>query len=217
MTRALAGALAIACAGCGDNTRVLDAALDTPAGAPDLALVAARMDGSALVTEQAFAATDCEVIEGCVGGLGARRLLRFNTVTANVGTADLVLGKTPPAGTSDGVFVWSPCHMHHHVAGYAAFSLWDGDALVVTGRKQAFCLEDDAQVAPGTPSHGYRCNFQGMTVGWADVYGRDLPCQWLDVTEVPPGTYRLRVEIDAEHVLPDSDPSNNTWMNVVTL
>jgi len=215
--------LAIATA-CGDNQVVVDAAIDTrfdardaTPGLPDLTLVTAEMDGSELVTVETFASTDCEIVEGCVGDVGTRRLLRFDTVTANLGTADLVLGPTPPPGVSSGIFVWSPCHMHHHVAGYAEFTLWAGDQLVVTGRKQAFCLEDDVQVVPGGPSHGYRCNFQGITVGWADVYDRALPCQWLDVTDVPTGTYTLKVEIDASKAFPDANPANNVWMNTVAL
>jgi lysyl oxidase len=216
VSRAFAAA-ALAAAACGDNTRVVDAAVEGSPDMPDLALVAAQMDGTELIQDATFTATDCEVVEGCVGDVGTRRLLRFSTVTANLGSADLVLGATPPPGVSAGLFVWSPCHMHHHVAGYADFSLWNGADLVVAGRKQAFCLEDDTQVVPGGPSHGYRCNYQGMTVGWADVYGRELPCQWIDVTGVASGTYTLRVEIDATGVLPDRDPTNNTWVNQVDL
>ena len=208
-------------AACGDNlaavdARVPDAAPDAPASSPDLALVAARMDNSALVTDTTFVSTDCEIVEGCVGDVGTRRLLRFNTVTANLGTADLDLGPTPPPGVSAGIFVWSPCHMHHHVAGYAAFSLLDGANVVVTGDKKAFCLEDDVQIVPGGPSHGYRCNLQGITPGWADVYDRSLPCQWIDVTDVAPGTYTLRVEIDVSHQFPDTDRANNVWMQTVS-
>ena len=212
--------VALGGAACGDNLAVTDAhtpdaAID--AGTPDLALVAAQMDGTELVTVESFAPSDCEIVEGCVGDIGTRRLLRFNTVTANLGTADLVLGPTPPPGVSSGIFVWSACHMHHHVAGYADFSLWSGSQQIVTGRKQAFCLEDDVQVVPGGPSHGFRCNLQGITVGWADVYDRALPCQWIDVTDVPTGTYTLRVEIDVSHAFPDADPTNNVWIDTVSL
>src|SRR5690242_11982356 len=100
---------------------------------PDLALMGAEMDGTALVTNDTFAADSCEVVEGCIAAPGTRRLLRFDTVTANIGTADLDLGPTPPAGVSSGIFVWSPCHMHHHVAGYADFSLLDNGTLIVAG------------------------------------------------------------------------------------
>jgi hypothetical protein len=200
---------------CGDNrTRPLDAA---PPGIPDLALVAAQMDQSMLVTVDTFEPASCEVVEGCIDAPGNRRLLRFNVVTANLGTADLDLGPTPPPGVSEGIFVWSPCHMHHHVLGYASFTLRDGDdQIVVAGHKQAFCLEDDVQVVPGGPSHGFRCNNQGITVGWADVYDRSQACQWIDVTSVPSGTYTLRVEIDTLMQFPDEDRANNVWSHTVS-
>lgn len=210
MTRALlALPLAIAC---GDNRRAPDA----PAGMPDLALVAAQMNASPIESLESFAADDCAVVEGCVVA-GARKLLRFDTVTENVGTADLVLGQVPPPGVSDGIFVWSPCHMHHHVIGYADFALLDASGVVASGHKQGFCLEDDEQVSPAGPSHGYNCSFQGISIGWADVYDRTLPCQWIDVTDVAPGTYTLQVTIDATNVVPDADASNNVWMTTVTV
>ncbi len=201
-------------AACGDNLHV---PIDAAPLLPDLALVAAEMDDSILITNTAFAATDCEVVEGCIDDVGTRRLLRFTTVTENRGPGDLDLGPTPPAGVSSGIFVWSPCHMHHHVAGYADYELLDASStVVVRGRKQAFCLEDDEQVEPLGPSHGYHCTLQGISPGWADVYGNGIPCQWIDITNVAPGTYTLHVAIDATGVLPDADPSNNDWSKSVT-
>lgn len=192
-------------AACGDNLT-----------APDLALVPAQMDGTVLVTDTAFAADDCEVVEQCVDAPGTRRLLRFATVTENVGDVALDLGPTPPAGEDGGIFVWSPCHMHHHVAGYADYVLRDATGIVVHGRKQAFCLEDDAQVEPRGPSKGFHCTHQGISPGWADVYGNALACQWLDITNVAPGTYTLEVEIDRSGILLDADRTNNAWSTPVS-
>ena len=208
----------LALVACGDNFKApSDAAIDGAVGTPDLQLVAASMDNSMLVTDDTFEPASCEVVEGCIDAPGSRRLLRFDVVTANLGTADLVLGPVPPPGVSEGIFVWSPCHMHHHVMGYAAFTLLDDNGdLVIAGHKQAFCLEDDVQVVPGGPSHGFKCNYQGITVGWADVYDRAQACQWIDVTSVPSGTYTLHVEIDTAMQFPDEDRSNNVWSHTVS-
>jgi hypothetical protein len=204
--------VALACA-CGDNAVIApDAA---PPGAPDLAIVPPAMDPTT-ITIDTFTPTACEVAEGCAMA-GTRRLLRFDTITANVGTADLMLGPVPPPGVSSGLFVWSPCHMHHHILGFATFTLRDASGVVATGRKQGFCLEDDLQISPADTSHNYTCMFQGISVGWADVYDRSLPCQWIDVTDVPSGTYTLEVDIDPMRVLPDSNRSNNRWMTDVAL
>ena len=193
-----------------------DAAVDAP-GMPDLQLVGVEMDGTVVVTQQVFTAADCEVVEQCVTGTGARRLLRFDTVAANLGTADLFVGIAPPSGVSDGVFTWSPCHMHHHVAGFANYELRDANGIVLTGHKQAFCLQDTERITPGAATNGYNCMKQGMSKGWADVYGNSLPCQWLDITDVPTGAYTLHVIVNPAGALPDSDLSNNEWTMSVAI
>jgi hypothetical protein len=204
--------LVVVAAGCGDNLPAPDVL-----GMPDLTLVASQMDGTIAITDDEFALGACEMVEGCINDIGLRRLLRFDTVTANIGTADLDLGQVPPAGVSDGIFVWSPCHMHHHVMGFASYSLSDAGGVVATGHKQGFCIEDDEQILQEGPSHGFNCNIQGITRGWADAYSKGLPCQWVDITDVLPGTYTLTVVIDASGILPDSNPDDNLWSTTVTL
>ncbi|MBX3160389.1 MAG: hypothetical protein KF773_30775 [Deltaproteobacteria bacterium] len=224
--------LLVAVAACGDNAVLVDAAprdvppapdaapdaaVDAPPGTPDLKLIPEEMAGTLILANEAFGGGACEVIEGCVGGPGLRRLLKFDTVTANGGTGDLVLGAPPADGASDATFTWSACHGHHHVTGYARYELLDDTGLVVAGHKQAFCLQDTQQVQPGAGSRGYNCMNQGMSVGWADVYARSLPCQWIDVTGVAPGTYTLRVVVNPEGALPDADPDNNVFETTTTL
>jgi hypothetical protein len=82
----------------------------------------------------------------------------------------------------------------------------------------SFCLEDvvrwslDARRRPV-----YECDFQGIQAGWADVYDRGLPGQWIDVTDVPSGSYVLEVEVNPEHVLPEADYTNNVARVAVDL
>jgi hypothetical protein len=204
-----------------DDAPVVDAALDAavrdaslvdaPPGLADLQLIAAEMASSLVVTVDVFAPDDCAVIEGCVGAAGRRSLLRFDTVTVNRGTADLIAGVPPAPGQSAGVFQWSACHQHHHVADYASYELIGDAGSVVIGRKQSFCLEDDQQVSPGAPPARYTCRNQGISRGWADVYGRFLPCQWLDVTDLPPGGYTLRVVVNPLNTVVESDTTNNVF------
>lgn len=202
-----------ASAGCGHPGAP---AVDAPQGIPDLQFVAAEMTQTVLVTQNDFRPDACEVIEGCVGAAGGRTLLRFDTVSANRGTADLVVGVPPPPGESSDVFEWSPCHMHHHVKNYASYELLDATGTaVLTARKQSFCLEDDENIKPGVPPHGYSCTDQGITRGWADVYSRYLPCQWIDITGVPAGTYTLRIVANPLRTLPESNYDNNTFTVLV--
>jgi hypothetical protein len=201
-----------------DAPAALDAALiDTPPGMPDLQFVSGEMANTLVVTADDFRDTDCEVVESCVGAPGRRFLLRFDTVSANRGTADVFVGVPPPAGESNDVFEWSPCHMHHHVKNYASYELTDGNGVVLTARKQSFCLEDTESVQPGVASSDYSCLRQGITRGWADVYSRYLPCQWIDVTGLPSGTYTLRVVVNPLHTLPESNYDNNVFTTSVQL
>jgi hypothetical protein len=190
---------------------------DGPPGTADLQFVASEMIDTVEVTRKEFFAGDCEVVEGCVGGLGWRRLLRFDTVTANRGSGDLHVGRPPPAEQSDDVFRWSACHKHHHVTDYTSYELVGATDAVISARKQSFCLQDVEQVQPGAFPTGYSCLDQGISVGWADVYNNDLPCQWIDVTDVPPGSYTLRVVVNPTRRLPESDHDNNVFTVEVPL
>jgi hypothetical protein len=204
-------ALIAGAAACGSGANVPDAAIDAPLGVPDLQFIADEMVDSLQLDSGSFLAGDCEVVEGCVGGPGARRLLRFDTATANVGTADLIVGMPPPAEQSDERFEWSPCHKHHHFKDFIIFELVSSAGVVTTARKQSFCLQDDEQVDPRAVPRGYTCLNQGLSRGFADIYARALPCQWIDITEVPPGSYTLRVVANPEHALVESSYDNNVF------
>jgi hypothetical protein len=82
---------------------------------------------------------------------------------------------------------------------------------LVVGRKQGFCLMDSRQYT-GTagPAVYQSCmTNQGLSVGWADVYGAGLPCQFVQVTDLPNGEYVLENQVNAEHLFPESDYTNN--------
>jgi hypothetical protein len=179
-----------------------------PAALPDLTIDGARLAASADFKTKVFSSRDCAVVEGCVGGTGKRLLLRFDVATPNIGTADLVLGR--PEDHPE-YFEYSPCHGHYHFSGYARYELLTtSGANVMTGRKQAFCLEDFAPYSSDAGPAKFTCSYQGISVGWQDIYGKYLDCQWLDVTGVPAGNYLLRVTINPDQILTESDYSNNS-------
>jgi hypothetical protein len=182
-----------------------------PDGMPDLEFVSDEMVHSVLVDNGDFRDGDCEVVEGCVGAPGRRLLVRFATVSANRGTADMFVGVPPEAGLDDAMFEWSPCHKHHHVKDYASYELLDDHGVVLTARKQSFCLEDSHPVQSGIASSNYSCARQGITRGWADVYSPYLSCQWIDVTGLTPGSYTLRVVVNPHKKLAESNYDNNVF------
>jgi len=149
----------------------------------------------------------CSLMEGCIGAPGKRKLLKFSTRTPNTGEGDLYLGD--PSGND--AFVYSTCHDHFHFQGYAEYRLLDenGQALAV-GHKQAFCLEDFDPYDANAPEAKYDCGFQGIQLGWSDIYDRDLPCQWIDITDVPAGNYQLEIALNYQHTLAELDYTNDS-------
>lgn len=176
---------------------------------PDLTVSAEVAQASLLINQEFFPPESCAIEEGCIAGSGTRRLLRFSTMTPNVGESDLILGD--PSGTPG--FEYAQCHGHYHFNGYARYELVNASGgIVAVGHKQAFCLLDSTPVGvPGAPTQGrYHCGFQGLTRGWADIYDASLDCQWVDITDVPDGDYLLRISINPDRVIEESDYGNNT-------
>src|SRR3954466_9095312 len=146
---------------------------------------------NAHVVFRSYASDDCTVREGCAIA-GTRRLLVFTTVTRNIGTADLVLGD--PATNS--AFYFDACHGHYHYNGFAEYRLRHSDGtLAVLGRKIGFCMEDIEQWDPNAGGRRYDCTYQGIQMGWADVYSEDTPCNWIDITGLAGGDYFLELEM----------------------
>jgi glucose/arabinose dehydrogenase len=64
---------------------------------------------------------------------------------------------------------------------------------------------------------GCRENRQGVSVGWADVYPYTLPDQYFDVTNLPPGLYRLSFSVDPEKRFVEGRRDNNESSVLVDL
>jgi hypothetical protein len=85
-----------------------------------------------------------------------------------------------------------------------------GPPIPNTGYKQAFCWLDSQRIQGNNPPR-YNCSNQGITAGWADVYGRGLDCQWIDITGLPGGNYQFRVSVNDSHtIVTESNYDNNT-------
>jgi len=185
---------------------------------PDL-VINADITASIIYETRSFSSSSCALFEGCIDQANSvRKLLRFPVEVINQGRADL----TPPsAGLRPDMFEWSSCHGHYHFKGFAEYELLDGTgAIVLRGRKQAYCMEDSHQKLLGPNikcSATSDCSAQGIQVGWSDVYGNDLDCQWLDVTDVPAGTYRLRIRANVLRKFHEENLENNAVIVLVTI
>ncbi len=161
------------------------------------------------IEETVFDGSHCAVEEGCTQP-GTRTLLRFRTRMRNIGDTDVVLG--PP--TDPNLFEFQAYHGHSHFGDFIEAALLDQASQVAATIKQGFCLLDTAQFDPNSnPFPTYTCNNQGLSAGWADTYSPTLDCQWLDITEVPGGTYTLRLTVNPSQSTVLEDPNgfgNNT-------
>jgi Lysyl oxidase len=159
-----------------------------------------------------FTASDHDVQDGCVTP-GNHKLLRFDFLSHNAGTADLVVGS--PAARPD-LFVWSAGHGHYHLKDFNEFLLFTAaGALATVGYKQAFCAIDIERISP-TASASARfndCNSnQGISAGWADVYSAFLACQFIVIDGLPNGDYTLQSTTNALHrVVEDCYGDNTIW------
>ncbi|HWO94280.1 MAG TPA: lysyl oxidase family protein [Dehalococcoidia bacterium] len=167
---------------------------------------------------------------------GGRVSLRFTTMSWNAGAGpfEIVPGQTDADsqlvyqriyradGSYDdrpaGRFVFHPQHQHMHFDNYATYALYSVDAgdTYRTESKTSFCLRDsrlyepELAGAPRLPAYQECENAkQGLSVGWSDRYGYDLPGQALDVTDLPPGYYELTIVVDPENQIVESDEGDN--------
>jgi len=129
-------------------------------------------------------ASFCDVEEQCVTGMGQRDLIRFSTWIANIGNIDYYIGD--PVDNPD-QFDFENCHGHTHYKGYAEYILYDTSGVPLpVGFKNGFCVMD---ISCWDGEAKYGCSNMGITAGCADIYGAGTSCNWIDVTDIPDGTY----------------------------
>jgi Lysyl oxidase len=161
---------------------------------------------------------ECAVDEGCLRGFGPRTLIEFSTHIKNIGTRDYYIGaepNNPNQGTNQ--FVWDPCHNHWHYVGYAEYILFNENGTQVPiGTKNGFCVLDLECSDGGIAQYG--CENMGISAGCGDIYDKGLPCQWIDITDIPAGNYTMVVRVNWDQTpdklgFPESNYDNN-WAQV---
>ena len=142
-----------------------------------------------------------------------RRLLRFTASIANIGKADF------RSNVGKSSWIWHSCHRHFHsMEVFAHFDLLDfetGSKKLAEGHKASFCLEDNECMTGYQPK--YKCaefGDQGISVGCRDTYAANIDCQWIDITDLDAGLYRLKV---SRHVMPFNPDLIRSLLNPLCL
>jgi hypothetical protein len=125
-------------------------------------------------------------------------------------------------------------HNHWHINRVAVVTLVplaengrveQGGKVYVDG-KVGFCFYDFAQELPsavaertytarGCGKEDWTVVGMGLSPGWNDTYRFALKGQWVDVTDVPAGKYRLFTDIDPKGWFHEASTKNNrTWIDI---
>lgn len=94
---------------------------------------------------------------------------------------------------------------------FATFDIYDNKGnRVAEGHKASFCLEDN-QCLPGVQPKYACANYgdQGISVNCTDIYKYTVDCQWVDITDIEPGIYTMKVAVNPEYKVPEITYENN--------
>uniref|UniRef100_A0A3B4T621 Lysyl oxidase homolog n=1 Tax=Seriola dumerili TaxID=41447 RepID=A0A3B4T621_SERDU len=179
------------------------------AGLPDLVPDPYYIQAASYIQRVQMYALRCAAEENClssVSDLDYRVLLRFPQRVKNQGTADFLPVKPRHE------WEWHSCHQHYHsMEAFSNYDLLDVSTgqKVAEGHKASFCLEDTS-CDPGIRRR-FACtaHTQGLGPGCYDTYHANIDCQWIDITDVPPGNYILKVTVNPSQLVQESDFSNN--------
>ncbi|KYO41178.1 lysyl oxidase-like 5b precursor [Alligator mississippiensis] len=184
-------------------------------GLPDLIPDPYYIQASTYIQRVQMYALRCAAEENClarsayrpgVTDISYRVLLRFPQRVKNQGTADFLPVKPRHA------WEWHSCHQHYHsMDAFSNYDLLDAvsQRRVAEGHKASFCLEDTTCDAGFRRRYACTAHTQGLGPGCYDTYNANIDCQWIDITDVPPGNYILKVTVNPNFLVAESDFTNN--------
>lgn len=184
-------------------------------GLPDLVPDPNYVQASTYVQRAHLYSLRCAAEEKCLASTAyapeatdydVRVLLRFPQRVKNQGTADFLPNR--PRHTWE----WHSCHQHYHsMDEFSHYDLLDAATgmKVAEGHKASFCLEDSTCDFGNLKRYACTSHTQGLSPGCYDTYNADIDCQWIDITDVQPGNYILKVHVNPKYIVLESDFTNN--------
>ncbi|NWY05612.1 LOXL1 oxidase, partial [Nothoprocta ornata] len=184
-------------------------------GLPDLVPDPNYVQASTYVQRAHLYSLRCAAEEKCLASTAytaeatdydVRVLLRFPQRVKNQGTADFLPSRPRHA------WEWHSCHQHYHsMDEFSHYDLLDATTgrKVAEGHKASFCLEDTTCDFGNLKRYACTSHTQGLSPGCYDTYNADIDCQWIDITDVQPGNYVLKVQVNPKYIVLESDFTNN--------
>lgn len=176
--------------------------------APDLA-VSRLNDKTPYIEYKKFGGCDCAV-GNCINRPGKRKLLRFDFVIQNIGTADMFLGY--PRSQRE-YYEWDICRSQMHLHYFISFQLVDSESgRIYYSSTRSSTLKDDTKIRnfdSAFPHRKFHPTYQGLQVGWEDQYPSYLDCNWIDITDMSSRNFTLVIKVNAQNTLYESNYSNN--------
>ena len=128
-----------------------------------------------------------------------------------------------------GTFLWHQEHLHYH---FDDFVNYDLEAVSAPGHpdlsgsrvKSTFCIRDVSRVKIEVENRpkdaAYQIcgkELQGISVGWGDTYFYSYPDQFLNITDLSSGTYRLSFHANPSRRFDELSFDNNKSYIVFTI
>jgi hypothetical protein len=159
------------------------------------------------------------------------RLQRANTSQAEMSVKQRIknnAGGYRTVSTPAKAFYSGDGHNHWHVRALQLFELVSAaNGNRHKGAKTGFCFYDNTKwdlSLPGAPQSPYysHCGSRSslavtmnLSVGWGDEYPYNIAFQYVDITTVPSGNYRLEVTADpSNHFIESNNSNNKTWTDI---
>jgi hypothetical protein len=131
--------------------------------------------------------------------------------------------------TNVNLFYAGDGHNHWHVQDleFGDLTRLDNGVKVGTSAKRGFCFYDNVRYNSSAPpfytSSTNSCALNnpdalsvmmGLSVGWGDIYVWSLPYQYVDITGLSPGRYRLTERVNPNLGLSADLSNNETWVDL---
>ena len=151
---------------------------------------------------------------------------RPNSTTTDMTTTQRIYdsaGGFRDRSTDASFFYSGDGHNHWHVRDLEDYELFrtDGSVAAREGQKMGFCFYDNVEYGaqPGTERYGPGCSngqpnllavTMGLQRGWGDLYFHNTNGQYINITGLPDGDYRLLVDADRSNRFLEKNESNNS-------